>query len=589
MIVATSVLMSLVALSSGASDSPLIMLRQTSATDGGTMRKILEIHGRHPGSGDEVWLGTAGWWPTADVLLKEVRSLAGLRPQTERLDIRLGFQQGVTLGHGTGFSAAGQAAKTYSFTDAAWAVDKRGRRLRTLCARSPEAQAFEEEHVATICRELRPSSLWLDDDLRIGVWKPDACFCDRCLEAFAAETGEKMSRDELVRRLFSGQEVDSIRSKWFDFNARSMALFAAAARRGADSVKSDCRLCLQMGNSCFYYTGIDFSPTLRALSDNGRKPVGIRSGMGFYTDANPRGMLDSLFDVMRESARCRRLGPWIANIANENENYTRQVFNKSWEATLKESALAFAAGCDSTSVYWYDGRRPEPLSYEEEFAEGLAAWRPYYERLSDVSRHTRPGGVARRIPANYADRLPEALRGKECDFDARTLAIQMTRHAWRPAELMPYGIPVIPAEADPVAEYDGEDLVEFVQKGMNGPTTDELERLRDLFDRRSGGKVPVRLGKTHPMAVFPRIDAENRLVAVTVWNLSLGRVRNMPVRLRNVREGALTWARGGAEDRLLTAADGDLPGERVVVLPDLEGFGIGTIFCSSSLTSKKGK
>ena len=564
---------------------PLIMLRQSDVTteDHEAMEKILEIHGRHPGSVDETWLAISGWLD-ADGVREKARTARKLHVAAESAGVSLGLQQGMTLGHGNALSASwsGSSAGTrmWGFSDDAYAVGRAGERLSYLCARSPEVHRYEEEYVAAVCEELKPTAIWLDDDLRISVWKPDGCFCRRCLDAFACETGERLTREELVGRLFSGREADPIRSKWFAFNSRSLAQFAAAARRGADRVRSNCRLSLQVVNSSMYYSGLDLKPVLLALSGNGRCAVGVRAGEGCHNEEDPRAMLGCFFDVMREAERCRAIGGWIGPICNEGENFTRQVLNKSCEAVLKESALTLAAGCDAISVYWYDARRPEPLSYQEELAAGLAAWRPYFERLAEVSRRTRPGGVAKKLPDDFADRLPPTMVGRVLDNATKSYAKEFTRSVWNPCDVVTWGIPVVPPEAEPCAFYEDADLARLVPKGMSAPTTDELERFRDELDRRAGGGLPVRLGKTHALVVYPRIDPAGQVVAISFYNVSLGRTTGMPVYVRNPAGARLTLMRGGMTDEMpIDSRCSEDENERTFVLPDLEAYGVLTVFC----------
>ena len=102
--------------------------------------------------------------------------------------------------------------------------------------------------------------------------------------------------------------------------------------------------------------------------------------------------------------------------------------------------------------------------------------------------------------------------------------------------------------------------------------------MRDMFDERSGGTVPVRLVKTHPLVVYPRVSAEGRLVAATFFNCTLGRAAKVPVRLRRPGGSRFTWMSGAAKPVELKSEPGSLPGERVVVLPEIPGFDLGTVF-----------
>ena len=109
-----------------------------------------------------------------------------------------------------------------------------------------------------------------------------------------------------------------------------------------------------------------------------------------------------------------------------------------------------------------------------------------------------------------------------------------------------------------------------MRRGVTMPTTSERNAMLDVFDR--AGPLPVRMERTHRFRVFPRMDGENRVAAVTVFNLSIG--RSFPARLA-VRQPAGTvavWARPGEPDRPLELKDG------AVEIPSLPGSQIGTVF-----------
>ncbi len=81
--------------------------------------------------------------------------------------------------------------------------------------RSPDVLSYEREYAKTVMRVARPSSYWLDDDLRLGVSKPDGCFCDRCITAFNVRNGGAWTHEGLVAAL-GGLEASSaaLRSPW---------------------------------------------------------------------------------------------------------------------------------------------------------------------------------------------------------------------------------------------------------------------------------------------------------------------------------------------------------------------------------------
>ena len=482
------------------SDWPFIVIRHTSALNAApeVFARLIDSHRRHPGACDEFWF-SAGLRMTPEGAAAAAEKIAAFRPLCNEVGIRLSYQQGLTLGHGVlehGIPKPGEQ----TFPDDAWRIDADGHRLSLLCPRSPFVLNYEREFAKAILRVTRPDSFWLDDDLRLGAWKPQGCFCDRCLAAFNAKTDGNWTRAELAKRLFgtgtagnSGgagsspaeplvvaggpptPQQEPLRAAWSDFNAESLALYAAAVRAAADELGSPCRLGYQAIWADATYNGRDFRPLLEALSGPSHRPVGIRPGAGYYIEAEPRGMVEKCLSVAREAERCRNLGglrsveaepggprsveadaggprsveaesggprsvaaatripaartepgpPLVASVCYEQETYPRHVLHKSPGAIMTECALALASGCDSLSLYWYDQAAPEPVEEYDRFVRTLATARPYFERLAASTRRTRLGGVARFVGSAASEAPGFDLRDKH-DFDLACAGIPVT-------------------------------------------------------------------------------------------------------------------------------------------------------------------
>ena len=547
----------------GADGWPFITIRETlgPTLNPEKFEEVIAINAKYPGSCDEYWFCHCGGYDLADAK-KDLEKWLRFVPLCEKAGIQVGFQQGVTLGHGDPHAGGedSTSAKPYPYSDDAWAKTRDGSKTYTLCPRSPEVLEYQEKYTALVCETLNPSSIWLDDDLRMGCYKVDTCFCPRCIAAFNEMTGAEHTREEIVERLYGGAPSDPLRRQWVDFNASQLALFGAATRRGADAANAGCRLALQTVSANDFITGWDYRPVLEALSGGGRRQVGVRAGCGFYGEEHPREMLEKMLAVTRECEGCKTYGGLVAQVSYEEENYYREVLHKSVGAVMIESAVALASGCDALTLYWWDYSRDEPLSYYEEFASELSRWRPYLERVAKVNKFTHLGGIANDLPDDLAERGGNFTRYSPVDFNLSTV-----------------GIPVTVEEAKPVWMYRAEEVpLKFAFPSY--PTTAELESFRDFIDRESGGKVPVRIGKTHMMRLFPRTDDEDRLHAVTCWNLSMGPARKITVRLRNPASAKWVWARPCEDDVALEAVPGELAGELVVELPELPGYAVGTLF-----------
>ena len=556
---------------------PLVAVRHTSGilSEPETFRRLLECHRRHPGAVDEFWF-SAGLRKTLPALEETCAKIAALRPLCEEAGIALSYQQGQTLGHGGHDGAARPDAPR--FPADAWQVGPDGSRLGMICPRSPDAIAYERDYAATVLRILSPGSFWLDDDLRLGVAHENGCFCDRCLAAFNAETGGAWTREALAAALFSSPKREPVRAAWSAFNARSLALFAAAVREAADALGSPCRLGYQAVWADCLYPALDYAPLLAALSGPARRPVGIRPGAGFYVEAEPREMVRKCLSVAREAERCRAPGaPPVAAVCYEQETYPRHVLHKSPGAIATECALALASGCDSLSLYWYAAEAPEPVEEYERFVRTLARARPYFERLAASARRTRLGGVARFV-GSAAGETPGFDLRDDADFDLACAGVPVTVAG--PGASVWYLTDKSRAET---TEADRAALAAVAVVDVSGvekyPLASRRAKLLDDLDRATGGAFPVRVDACRALRILPRVRADGRVDSVTLLNLSIGSTDELAVRVRRpVSHAALLQDPATAEPVPLPCAPGALPDETIVVLPDLPGWHIVTVF-----------
>ena len=590
------------------SDWPLVVIRHTSALNDApeVFAQLMECHKRHPGACDEFWF-SGGLRKTPEEAASAAEKIAAFRPLCDEADIRLSYQQGVTLGHGManfGTAKPGEQA----FPDDAWRLDADGKRIPYLCPRSPFVLNYAHDFAKAILGTAKPDSYWLDDDLRLGTWKPQGCFCDRCIAAFNEKTEGTWTRGELVKRLFSKTPREPLRAQWGEFNAESLALYAAAVRAAADDLGSLCRLGYQAIWADATYNGPDYRPLLEALSGPSHRPVGIRPGAGFYTEAEPRGMVAKCLSVTREAERSRTNNgetpnPLVACVCYEQETYPRHVLHKSPGAIMTECALALASGCDSLSLYWYDQAAPEPVEDYDRFVKTLAEARPYFERLAASTRRTRLGGVARFVGSAASETPDFDLRDSK-DFDLACAGIPVTvagpgASAWylteksrremtdADAALLSSCSSLIPpldtrhsslvtrhsTGAPSPAAVDVSDIEKY-------PLASRRTKLLDDLDAATGGLFPVRIDECRPLRILPRVREDGRLDSVTICNLSIGGTDEIHVRVRRPvsRHVLMQNAKMAAPVPLPCAPALQSAGETVVTLADIPGWQIVTLF-----------
>ena len=590
------------------SDWPLIAIRHTSALNDApeVFAQLMESHKRHLGACDEFWF-SGGLRMTPEEAASAAEKIAAFRPLCDEARIRLSYQHGLTLGHGVATFGTAKLGEQ-EFPDDVWRLDADGKRIPYLCPRSPFVLNYAHDFAKAIIGTVKPDSYWLDDDLRLGAWKPQGCFCDRCIAAFNEKTGGTWTRAELANRLFSKASREPLRALWGKFNAESLALYAAAVRAAADELGSDCRLGYQAIWADATYNGPDFHPLLEALSGPSHQPVGIRPGAGFYIEAEPRGMVAKCLSVAREAERCRTNNgespnPLVACVCYEQETYPRHVLHKSPGAIMTECALALASGCDSLSLYWYDQAAPEPVKEYDRFVKTLAEARPYFERLAASTRRTRLGGVARFVGSAASETLDFDLRDPK-DFDLACAGIPVTvagpgASAWylteksrremtdADAALLSGCSSLTPpldtrhsslvtrhsTGAPSLAVVDVSDIGQY-------PLASRRTKLLNDLDAATGGLFPVRIDECRPLRILPRVRDDGRLDSVTICNLSIGGTDEIHVRVRRPvsRNAMLQNAKMAAPVPLPCAPALQSVDEAVVTLADIPGWQIVTLF-----------
>ncbi|MCQ2388972.1 MAG: hypothetical protein MJ138_04600 [Kiritimatiellae bacterium] len=542
------------ATAAAAAEWPLLTLRHTSALNEHveTVRQLVEAQKRHPGCCDEIWFA-AGGRLTPENVRKNAEAFARFRPLCEEAGIAVGYQQGVTLGHDSNF---GKSPRDFQFATDVWQRDRNGNKMGMLCPRAPETLQYEYEYAKTIMETAKPVSYWLDDDMRLGFCKPAGCFCDRCVKAFNEEFKHSFTRAELAGRIFGGPQRDPVRAEWCRFNAESLAIYGAAAARAADDVLPACRVAYQAVRGDYLYNGTDFRPLLEALKGKKRASTGIRPGDLVYTEDSPREFVGKALRVMREAERCKTYGDLVGTVCYEQETYPRKVFHKSPDAIVTECMLALASGCDTLSLYWYSATNPEPVEDFERFCKAIAAARPTFTRMSENARKTHLAGVARFVGSAAAERIESSI----LDDDDLSLALTGI-----PVTAMEAGLGLWYVNLHSLHEMGAGD-VERLERGRvlfagpawaafkkdhpdaapkdggkwatvptpsRFPLCSERKAWLDAIDEVTDGKFPVRVDLNHPLRILPRVDAEGRLVQLTLMNCSIGDAADFTVRLRD--------------------------------------------------------
>lgn len=347
------------------------------------LRSLLRVLARHRNACDEVWFCTQPGTPELAVHRAAALQMGEVTRLLREMGIQPGLQIAQTLGHmDCLFEVAGGEWQRM--------VGHDGTVARAChCPRAPGFLDYLRA-ITTMYAAWQPSSVWIDDDLRMHFHAPVSwgCFCERCLAAFSDATGRQWER-EMLLKAFRHSPDGKIRQDWVAFNQQSLAGVAAVVAQAVRETAPACRLGLQhCGHAWGLYSGADWEPVFNVLAADSSLPVGSRPGGGYYQDHRPRELLAKALDVARQ---VNRLPAGVTDICPEVENFTHVALGKSAHGTAIESAWYLAqAGCTSLS-YAILCSGHESMSWYGTLLKRLAAWRPFFERFV-VDHHDTVGG-----------------------------------------------------------------------------------------------------------------------------------------------------------------------------------------------------
>ena len=570
---------------------------------------------------DEVWFCTELGVPPLDVHRRSAEAMKVAIRKMNEVHIKSSIQIGLSIGHGDG--------ATGNFEGLRWghAIGKEGRStIQCSCPRQPEFLSYMAE-LARIYGACKPSTLWIDDDLRIALHIPvyEICYCPLCVETFSKQTGGNWNRQTLVEALDHAERNDSLRLKWIAFGQESLAGVARVIARNVHRVSPETRMGLQHYNGHKeLLNGPDLSPIFNAMQEETGQAPASRPGSGFYNDHSPREMIAKGYDMARQ---IYRLPSYVTEIAAEVEGYQHWATGKSSYGMAVESFLYLAMGCNQLS-YAVLCSAFEPMEwYASNYLKELDAWRPFYEEYVGFNRGTQPGGL---LPYISKEQVLRPLDSWEKGWEWTMCSAGSMINT-----LAPLGLPFCPEGSLPSATIiDAEALAgmpetEVLSLLRNGrllmgdgcleilkernlisslkpvPAPDHLDKENCLFfeterhnrvartsfnanisgaqrlnllhvaDWVSEGKLPVIVETMAQMQVIPRVDPGNRLKSVTLLNVSISKQEETTVRLRGCPKNKceIVWKTQGRPNRMLPIHyDGQ---DVVVTVPLMDGWSIG--------------
>jgi hypothetical protein len=180
-----------------------------------------------------------------------------------------------------------------------------------------------------------------------------------------------------------------LRKSYIDFIRRGIYDFTYGAAKACLSVSADTAFGHEYEHE-HNYLGPNDEHILAALHDASGKCVETRPGGGYYNDKAPWGQF---VKVLTLSAANSILPSYVTECVAEIENLPGVAFGKSIGGIINEGTLDLASGC--TGLTFTDVQScHEPMSYYEKIFKRFRDFRPYWERLSSISKNDYRGGVS---------------------------------------------------------------------------------------------------------------------------------------------------------------------------------------------------
>lgn len=106
---------------------------------------------------------------------------------------------------------------------------------------------------AYAARELEPDAIWIEDDWRLHnhgrILGWGGCFCDEHLRLFSEKAGVRVTREELIAKVYGAGPVHPWRKIWFNLNGELMLSPVKAIKKAVQQASPRTRIALMCGGT----------------------------------------------------------------------------------------------------------------------------------------------------------------------------------------------------------------------------------------------------------------------------------------------------------------------------------------------------
>ena len=333
-------------------ERPILMLRlrPTNTESEKAWEDTYRIIKENPECCDQVWFSTGMGYLPQEWHADKVARMAKAMEQLQSIGVSSALQFQMTIGHGDKFGVG----KEELFTEKTWTGWTGSTGVEAQFCSCPRHPGFIK-HIRMIARQyasLKPSYIWVDDDLRYDNHKPATleshigCWCDDCIAEFNKQTGGSWARVTLSEALNNDTSLNEV---WHSFCEESLCNIAAVISEEVHRVSPSTKMAFQAKKEDFVVPHV--SKILSVMHEKTGLPVGYRPGTG------PRFDMESPSEQIIKSMQSARFISLIGNPSYvdlwcpEIETWPRVYGSRTAQGVLIEGFTALAYGLNSISMF----------------------------------------------------------------------------------------------------------------------------------------------------------------------------------------------------------------------------------------------
>lgn len=251
----------------------------------------------------------------------------------------------------------------------------------------PLDETLREDFAAAITKlaKLGPDIIMTDDDLRIsrGTHYYFGCFCEKHLERFYQEVGERIPRDALENKIFVGG-ANKYRDAYLKVTAEGLNGFVARMRQAIDAVDSNIRFAVCTPGENWDVTGLHMPDYAKTFAGNTR-PLLRTYGAPYW----PLGLA---YVIECTRSECAALEGTGIEVMAEGDVYPRPRYNiSSRSLELFTYGLTAAGCCEGLLGYIFDYyQKPE---YETGYIDRYIKTAPLRQAVKELFADKEAAGV----------------------------------------------------------------------------------------------------------------------------------------------------------------------------------------------------